>query len=109
MALWLMNMMMEIGTVIGVVMEEEGVEGGVVVISVDVEEEDTMDLNLIYNKMEDTTKTCYQLKAVVFPYFLFLYVSFNWSFDWPIQQCRGICRLWSLFILSLSKLGCPFL
>lgn len=64
MALWLMNMMMEIGTVIGVVMEEEGVEGGVVVISVDVEEEDTMDLNLIYNKMEDTTKTCYQLKAV---------------------------------------------
>lgn len=77
MALWLMNMMMEIGTVIGVVMEEEGVEGGVVVISVDVEEEDTMDLNLIYNKMEDTTKTCYQLKAVVFPYFLFLYVSFN--------------------------------
>lgn len=76
MALWLMNMMMEIGTVIGVVMEEGGVEGGVVVISVDVEEEDTMDLNLIY-KMEDITKTCHQLKAVVFHYFLFLYVSFN--------------------------------
>lgn len=71
-----MNMMMEIGTVIGVVMEEGGVEGGVVVISVAVEEEDTMDLNLIYSKMEDTTKT-YQLKAVVIFYFLHQFGFFN--------------------------------
>ena len=70
MALWVMNMMMEIGTVIGVVMEEEGVEGGVVVISVAVEEEDTMDLNLIYSKMEVTIKTSHP-KAVVFSYFFF--------------------------------------
>lgn len=72
-----MNMMMEIGgTVIGVVMEEGGVEGGVVVISVAVEEEDTMDHNLIYNKMEDTTMTSH-LKAVVFSYFLLQFGLFN--------------------------------
>lgn len=68
MGLWQMNMMMEIGIVTGVVMEEEGVEGGVVVTSVAVEEEDTMDRNFIYSKMEDTTKT-FHFKAEVIFYF----------------------------------------
>lgn len=100
-----MNMMMEIGTVIGVVMEEGGVEGGVVVISVDVEEEDTMDLHLIYSKMEDTTKT-YHLKAVVFSYFLFQYVSFSWSL---ISLFSRDVLIMVIVLRCLLKSGCPFL